>query len=354
MKILEITENDANQRLDKFLKKLFPNATLSLIYKLNRKSKIKVSLPPHNPLLSKEGRTNDSESGVVFKKRDNEYKLQVWQKIKLFISDADFDEFRWPPLNPLLSKEGKRSRGGLEKKDIIFEDDDLLIVNKNPGINVHPGDHKSSESSLIHMAQDYLWSQHNSLTFKPSLAHRIDRDTSGILMIAKKKQMLTQLTNDFKSHVKIKKTYYAICHGKLSQPSGTINKKLLRVENAKNSDKVQVSEKWLTAITHYKLIKQHTLKTKQWTETISEVEVRIETGRMHQIRVHMAHLWFPILWDKNYWNKSFNSYITREFGLTRQALHAWKIEFYHYGEKQTQKLQAPIKDDLRKFINKIK
>jgi len=77
MKILEIQENDAGQRLDKFLKKLFPNATLSLIYKLNRKSKIKVSVPPLDPLLSKEGKMNESESGVVFRKRDNDYKLEV-------------------------------------------------------------------------------------------------------------------------------------------------------------------------------------------------------------------------------------------------------------------------------------
>ena len=334
MKILEIQENDAGQRLDKFLKKLFPNATLSLIYKLNRKSKIKVS-----------------DSPDTFKKRDNDYKLKVDQKIKLFISDKDFNELSQAAPQNIQQKTGGKK---FDKQDIVFEDDDLFIVNKNPWINVHPGDHKSSESSLIHMVQDYLGSKYNSLTFKPSLAHRIDRDTSGLLIIAKKKQILSQLTDDFKSHEKIKKTYYAICHGKLSRPSWTINKKLLRIENVQKTAKVQVSDKWLTAITHYKLLAEHKLKTKSGIETISEVEVQIETGRMHQIRVHMAHLGCPILGDKNYWNKSFNGYIAREYWLTRQALHAWKIEFYHYWIKKTKKLQAKIKNDLVEFINKIK
>ena len=334
MQILEIHKNDADQRLDKFLKKLFPNATLSLIYKLNRKWKIKVS-----------------DSPTTFKKRENEYKIQAWQKIKLFISDNDIAEFSKVVQENIQNKTGWKK---LEKKDIIYEDNSLLIVNKNPGINVHPGDHKSSESSLIHMAQDYLWSHHNSLTFKPSLAHRIDRDTSGILLVAKTKQALTSLTNDFKSHQKIQKTYYAICHGKLAKTSGTIDKKLLRIENANNSDKVKVSERWLTAITHYKVLAEHTLKTKQTTEIISELKVRIETGRMHQIRVHLADLWTPIIWDKNYWNKSFNGYIAREFWLTRQALHAWKIQFRHPSQNKQQKFQAKIKDDLVNFIQKIK
>jgi 23S rRNA pseudouridine955/2504/2580 synthase len=337
MKILEITQNDADQRLDKFLKKLFPAASLGLIYKLNRKWKIKIS-----------------DSPTTFKKQDNEYKLELWQRIKLFISDSDFITFTTKPVDPLWDEKNKAMRPKLKATDIVYEDEDILVLNKNPGINVHPGDHKSSEASVIHIAQDYLGSGLNSLTFKPSLAHRIDRDTSGILLIAKRKQMLTQLTTDFKDHSTIKKTYYAICHGKLSRPSGTINKKLLRIENAQNTSKVQVSEQWLTAITHYQLIAEHSLQTKAWPEIISELEIQIETGRMHQIRVHMAHIWCPILWDKNYGNKSFNSYIAREWWLGRQALHAWKIQFFHQPQNKTKKLEAKIKDDLVDFIKKIK
>jgi 23S rRNA-/tRNA-specific pseudouridylate synthase len=199
-----------------------------------------------------------------------------------------------------------------------------------------------------------LWDKLNSLTFKPSLIHRIDRDTSWILMIWKKKDMLTRLVNDLKDHDKVKKTYYAIVLWKLSRKKGTIKKNLLRIENAQNENKVQVSEKWQTAISHYKVLKEHILQTDQGVLILSEVEIKIETGRMHQIRVHMASLWNPIVWDKAYWDKKLNSFFERNYGLKRQALHSWKIEFYHYGREKTMELEARIKDDLIDFIERIK
>ena len=124
-----------------------------------------------------------------------------------------------------------------DKKDIVFEDKYLLVINKNAGINVHPGDYKTKEVSLIEQVQDYLWEKLNSLTFKPSLIHRIDRDTSGILMIAKEKNILTKLVADFKNHKKVEKTYYAIVLWRLSRREGIIKKNLKRIENAKNRSK---------------------------------------------------------------------------------------------------------------------
>lgn len=335
MKLFKIEENDANQRLDKFLKKLFPRATRWLLFKFNRKDKIKVKF--------------DWSEGK-FKKRDNEYKLQIWDEIKIFLSDKDFVE---------LSSEVEETtifdnKDKFNKDDIVFEDNDLFVINKNPWINVHPGDHKTKETNIIAQVQDYLWDKLNSLTFKPSLVHRIDRDTSWILMIAKKKEMLTNLVWDFKDHKKVKKTYFALCLWKLSRKEWTITKKLLRIENAKNENKVQVSERGQTAISHFKLLKEHILNTKEWEIIISEVEIRIETWRMHQIRVHMASLWNPILWDKAYWDKKINSFLERNYWLSRQALHAWKIEFHHYTRKRIMKLEARLKDDLKVFLNNIK
>lgn len=333
MKLFKIEENDANQRLDKFLKKLFPRATRSLIFKFNRKDKIKVKF--------------DWSEGK-FKKRDNEYKLQVWDEIKIFLRDEEFNE--------LSKKEEEiklKSSEKFDKNDIVFEDADLFVVNKNPGINVHPWDYKTKESNLIAQVQDYLWDKLNSLTFKPSLVHRIDRDTSWILLIAKKKDILTKLVWDFKDHKKVKKTYYAIVLWKLSRKEGTIRKKLKRIENAKNENKVQVSESWQTAVSHYKLLKEYSIKAPEWNIIISEVEVRIETGRMHQIRVHMASLWNPIIWDKAYWDKKLNSFFSRNFWVNRQMLHAWKIAFFHYGRKKDFSLEARVKKDMKNFISKL-
>jgi 23S rRNA-/tRNA-specific pseudouridylate synthase len=228
-----------------------------------------------------------------------------------------------------------------------------LVINKEPWINVHPWDHKTKESNIISQVQDYLWNKLNSLTFKPSLVHRIDRDTSWILIIWKKKDILTRLVADFKEHKKVKKIYYAYVLWKLPNKTWTIDKKLLRIEWAKNEDKVQISENGQTAITNYRVLSEKTIKTSTWDKFISEVEVEILTWRMHQIRVHMMSLWCPILWDNKYWDKQFNNYLLKNFWLKRQALHAWKIEFFHYGKDKKVSLEAKIKSDLSEFWNKI-
>ncbi|MDD4529945.1 MAG: RluA family pseudouridine synthase, partial [Candidatus Gracilibacteria bacterium] len=194
MKEIKIQENDASQRLDKFLKKLFVNASLSLIYKLNRKNKIKIN-------------------GKVV---DNSYKLEKDDIIKIFISDEEYGTLS--KKNELVQIEISSK---LDKKDILYEDKNLLIINKNPGINVHPGDHKTKEVSLIEQVQDYLGNQLNSLTFKPSLVHRIDRDTSGTVLIAKNKLSLDFLTKELREH-KIDKYYLAICFGIPDKSEGTI------------------------------------------------------------------------------------------------------------------------------------
>lgn len=325
MRIYIIQENDANQRLDKFLKKLLPNASSSLVYKFNRKNKIKVN----------------------WKKEDNEYKVQTWDEVKIFLKEEEFE---------ILTKLVKKDIEIKEKfdiKNIVYEDAWVLVINKDPWINVHPWDHKTKETNVISQIGDYLWDKLNSLTFKPSLVHRIDRDTSGILMIWKKKDILTKLVADFKDHKKVKKTYYTIVLWKLQEKSWTIDKKLLRIEWAKNEDKVQVSDKWQQAITNYKVISEKILKTPEWDKVLSEVEVEILTWRMHQIRVHMASIWNPILWDNKYWDKQFNTYLLKNFWLKRQALHAWKIEFFHPWRNKKMILEAKIKKDLINFWEKI-
>ena len=334
MRLYKIEENDANQRLDKFLRKLLPNATRSLIYKINRKDKIKLKF---------------DWSDWKFKKRDNEYKLQIWDEVKIFLSEEDFAQ--------LSENNSQNENIALEKKlnkaDIVYEDWDLLVLNKSSWINVHPWDHKTKEISIIEQVQDYLWDKFDSLTFKPSLIHRIDRDTSWILLIAKKKDILVKLVNDFKNHKQIRKFYHAIVIWRLSRKEWLITKKLKRIENAKNENKVQVSNQWQTAVSRYKLLKEHELNTKEWKIILSEVEVEIETWRMHQIRVHMASIWTPIVWDKIYWDNKLNVFFANNYGLNRQALHASKLEFFHYWRNKKIILEARIKDDIKEFLKLI-
>lgn len=228
MKQFTITSNDANQRLDKFLKKLMPNAALSLIYKLNRKNSVKVNR----------------------KRQDNEYKIQEGDSIELFIKDEEYMALTTPK-QAVPQKSGKE---GLDRKDIVYEDGELLIVNKNPGTIVHPGDFKTTELSLIAQVQDYLGEKLHSLTFKPSLIHRIDKDTSGIVMIAKTKPSLDVMLGALQSN-KIEKIYLAVCLGIPPETRGVIRRKLRRLEHAERENKIIVDDEGgQTAVTRYQVL----------------------------------------------------------------------------------------------------
>jgi 23S rRNA pseudouridine955/2504/2580 synthase len=318
MQIFKILDNDSNQRLDKFLKKLLPNASLSLIYKLNRKNKIKVN----------------------WKNQNNEYRLVFWDEIKIFLKNEEFEL-----LNKKIFKEEQKAYKALENKDIIYEDKELLIINKNAWTIVHPWDFKTKEISLIQQVHDYLWDKLNSLTFKPSLVHRIDKDTSWIVMIAKTKESLNFLLKELQNN-KIDKYYLAICLWNFKEKVWIIRAKLNRIKNVKNENKIQIDEKlWQNAITHYKVLKEWI----KWKYSL--VECKLETGRMHQIRIHLAFIWNPIIWDKTYWDKKENFILERDFWILRQLLHAYKISFIHPKKKIKINLEAKLKKDMSDFLD---
>lgn len=320
MKQFIITSNDANQRLDKFLKKLLPNAALSLIYKLNRKNSVKVNR----------------------KREDNEYKIQEGDSIELFIKDEEYATLT-AVTKPLLQK---TSTERLDPKDIIHEDGELLIVNKNPGTIVHPGDFKTTDLSLIAQVQDYLGENFSSLTFKPSLIHRIDKDTSGIVMIAKTKPSLDFMLNALQSN-KIEKVYLAVCLGTPPETRGVIRRKLRRLENAERENKIIIDDEGgQTAVTHYKVLETG-IQGKY-----SLVECVLETGRMHQIRVHLASMGCPVLGDNTYGNKQENAFAKRMYGIGRQLLHASRISFVHPSKKVPVTYTAKLKEDMTGILGR--
>lgn len=197
-------------------------------------------------------------------------------------------------MTSVIPQTKKSTDQGLNLKDIVYEDGDLLIINKAPGVIVHPGDFKTKELSLISQVHDYLGNKLNSLTFKPSLIHRIDKDTSGIIMIAKTKSALDAMLRDLQAN-KIKKTYLAICLGVPSEMSGTIRKKLRRLEHAEHTNKIIVDEQdGQKAVTHYRVLQTGI------HDKYSLIECTLETGRMHQIRIHLASIGCPILGDDTY------------------------------------------------------
>lgn len=314
-----IESSDAWQRLDKFLKKFFPNLPLWAMYKMLRTGKIKVS-----------GR-----------KREQNYRLITGDTLELYLSEEEINT-----LKAQSSHSADKSPSSAPSLDIIYNDESLIVINKPAWINVHPGDHKTKELSLIELIHDALWNVYNSLTFKPSLVHRIDRDTSGCIMVALTKPTLEHLLNSLQRH-EIDKVYHAIVVGVPEKPTGTISVKLLRKENAKDEAKVVVSECWQRAITHYRVLRTFSLN---W-EKFSLLECSIETGRTHQIRVHLAYIGCPIVGDKAYWNLKINAFIKNNYWVSRQLLHAFSLEFLHPSLQKKIRVEAPYRTDMKKLLS---
>lgn len=247
---------------------------------------------------------------------------------------------------PVPLKSAGTSKQRLDQKDIIHEDGEILIVNKNPGTIVHPGDFKTTDLSLIAQVQDYLGENFSSLTFKPSLIHRIDKDTSGIVMIAKTKPSLDFMLNALQSN-KIEKVYLAVCLGTPPETRGVIRRKLRRLENAERENKIIIDDEGgQTAVTHYKVLETGI------HGKYSLVECVLETGRMHQIRVHLASIGCPVLGDTTYGNKQENAFAKRMYGVGRQLLHASRISFVHPSKKTPVTYTAKLKEDMAGLLGR--
>lgn len=174
--------------------------------------------------------------------------------------------------------------------------------------------------------------------------HRIDRDTSGAILVAKEKKALEMLLNLLQSG-KIEKVYHTLVIGKPPKPRSTITERLERRENAKDEAKVIVSPTGQEAITHYATLRENI------HEKYTLLECRIETGRTHQIRVHLAHEGIPILGDKAYGNMKENSFAKKNYHIDRQLLHAYSLSFIHPISKKEMKVVAPYPKDIQGILS---
>lgn len=229
--------------------------------------------------------------------------------------------------------------------DIIFEDENILIINKNPWINVHPVPWEGwTENTLVNGILEHCKENLGTINWveRPGIVHRLDKDTSGIILIAKNDFMMNYLASIIKDR-KIEKKYFAIV-------SGIVKEKKFRIE----------SEIWRDPRDRKKMTVKNPLNPKN---AISEVEVldyidekytllevKILTWRTHQIRVHLSSIWFPILWDKVYGNEKINLEVFKKYWLQRQALHAKSLEFELYGKKVF--FESDLKNDMKKILEK--
>ena len=240
--------------------------------------------------------------------------------------------------------------------DILYEDSDIIIINKAPGVVVHPGAgnyEKTIVNGLLYKYKKSLSSIGGKL--RPGIVHRIDKDTSGVIVVAKNDNAHINLSNQFSNHT-IKRVYEALVWGSLKPQSGKINERIAR--SIKNRQLMSVrKEKGKIAITNYKTLE---IFQSENLPKISLIECKLETGRTHQIRVHMNFKGNSILGDKSYGKtkkkfKKINLEVEKQINsFNRQALHAKSLGFIHPSTKKEVFFEAKRPKDLDRLIKTLK
>lgn len=221
--------------------------------------------------------------------------------------------------------------------DIIYEDDDMLVINKEKGIVVHPGNGNPDGT----LANAVMAKCKGSLSgiggrIRPGIVHRIDKDTSGLIIVAKNDTAHINLSKQIQDR-KVKKTYIALVRGVIKENEATINMPIGR--SNKDRKKMAVTKDGKEAITHFKVLKRY--------NGFTLLEVKIETGRTHQIRVHLSEIGYPIVGDEVYSNGK------NPFGVKGQMLHAEKLELKHPRTGKDLTFEAPVPKYFANIINQL-
>ena len=311
-----INEENAGSRLDVILTKLIPDFTRSNLKKIIELKQVKIN---------------------NFVEKSPSKRLKINDTIEI----------------SLVSKEEVKILPTKIKLDITYEDKDILIVNKPAGMVVHPGAGNFKNTlvnALIYKYKNNL-SDING-TVRPGIVHRIDKETSGLLVVAKNNKSHANLGKQFSDHT-IQRTYQALAWGVLRPLNGKIETLIGR--SRKNRQLMSVTEiTGKKSVTNYKTLKVFNIKD---VPKISFLECKLETGRTHQIRVHMAYKGNSLLGDQQYGKKNLKfKKINEEFEdklkvLSRQALHAKSLGFTHPTSKKIINFETKLPKDFKKILD---
>ena len=297
--LLIVDEKNEGIRIDKYLAQIFEDKSRCFIQGLIEKENVNVN--------NKVPKSN--------------YKLKKSDEIEIIIPEPE-----------ILSVEAENI-----PIDIIYEDEDVIVVNKPQGMVVHPapGNYNGTlVNALLYHCTDL--SSINGI-IRPGIVHRIDKDTSGVLVIAKNDESHNKLSEQLKDH-SMKREYYALIEGRLKNDSGTIDKPLGRCK--KDRLKIGIVEDGKRAVTHYEVLERYNGYTL--------IKCVLETGRTHQIRVHMASIGFPLVGDPLYGFKR------QKFKVEGQVLHAKTLGFIHPRSGEYMEFTSELPQYFAQLLDKLR
>jgi 23S rRNA pseudouridine955/2504/2580 synthase len=316
----KVTGDAAGQRLDKFLRKRLTTVPLSHLYKMVRTKKVRVN-----------GARGD---------------------IAQILAEGDVISIRGPeaqllgPPPPPEFREGSVHAAKAIRQDfkVLYEDEHLLVVDKPAGLAVHPGS-GSEENTLVDQVRDWLGRQGLVIPpgeYKPSPAHRLDKDTSGAVIVAKTRQAMVKLTEQFTEGVP-RKQYWTLAKGRFQKETGTIELRLSEHQQSGQSKQTR-GVNMQEAVTHWKKL--------GGGADCTLLEVTIETGRTHQIRRHLDAIGHPVVGDGKHGDFLFNRTAKAKFGLKRMFLHAAYLALPHPITGKRLQFHVPMPAELQEALVK--
>ena len=221
--------------------------------------------------------------------------------------------------------------------EILYEDDDIIVVNKPKGMVVHPAN-GNPDGTLVNAVMAICKDSLSGIggEIRPGIVHRLDKNTSGAIIIAKNDKAHINLSEQLKNH-EIKKTYIALVRGVVKENNATINMPIGR--SKKDRKKMDVDKNGKEATTHFKVLKRY--------KDCTLLEINIETGRTHQIRVHLSHIGYPIIGDEVYSNGK------NKWNIEGQCLHAKSLDFKHPITGKNMHIEAPIPEYFENIIKEL-
>ncbi len=300
IKKIIVNEENVGKRVDGFIPNVQKDISRSMVQKLIENENIKVNN----------------------KKTKYSYKLKLNDEIEISVPEAKEINLKAQDI-PL---------------EVIYEDKDIIVINKPKGMVVHPAN-GNPDGTLVNAVMSLCKDSLSGIggEIRPGIVHRLDKDTSGAIIVAKNDKAHINLSEQLKNH-EVKKTYLALVRGIIKENEATINMPIAR--SKKDRKKMAVDKEGKEAITHFKVLGRYKNK-------YTLLQINLETGRTHQIRVHLSYIGYPIIGDEVYSNGK------NEWNISGQCLHAWKLEFLHPITNKKISLEAEIPEYLRNIIKEL-